>query len=144
VHSTILRKALEVIFFGPSVNVPIHNQKKERIDSWSSIQEESPRSSSGLPIAFRYIFQGNRIPPIDADEQLILRNWFGGESLVRINGIPMRDQYTSQRARSFRFCRRSGPLEADVVPKGLFGSSIKEPVFSESDLLIVDSDIKRL
>ena len=125
---------------------PYTIKKRKRIDSWSfnsrRVSPEFKWSPDSFPV---YFSREIELPPIDADEQLILRNWFGGESLVRINGITYGEINTHHRELDLSvFAGEVVLYEADVVPKGLFGSSIKEPVFSESDLLIVDSDIKRI
>lgn len=80
-----------------------------------------------------------------ADDELCLRLWFGGESLVRIDGFPFGELNDYHRELDLTsLTGRSVLVEAEVVPRGLFGSGIEKPVFSEALVIVRDGPVRRL
>ena len=72
-----------------------------------------------------------------------MKLWFGGESLVKIDGRTygeLNEHHIELDVTEFAGKRIL--VEVETVPKGLFGSSVESPVFSEAFLIIYDTQTK--
>lgn len=83
------------------------------------------------------------LPYLHEDQELSLRLWFGGESLVKVDGKAYGELNEYHREIDVtEFAGKRILVEVETVPKGLFGSSVESPTFSEAFLIIYDTQIK--
>ncbi|HQN29285.1 MAG TPA: hypothetical protein PLT43_12000, partial [Mesotoga sp.] len=83
------------------------------------------------------------LPYLHESEELSLKLWFGGESLVKIDGRTYGELNEHHRELDVtEFAGKRILVEVETVPKGLFGSSVESPVFSEAFLIIYDTQTK--
>ncbi|MGC9771601.1 alpha-mannosidase [Fervidobacterium islandicum] len=91
------------------------------------------------PAVFSTEFQ---IKPSENSHVCYLRGWFGGESLVRIDGKPFGEINEYHREVNLtQFCDgEKHEIIVETMPRGLFGTK-SEPVFSEGFLIFYDADM---
>lgn len=87
------------------------------------------------------------LEPISHQEgqRVYLKFWFGGESLMLVDGKPYGEINEYHRLLNITpLCDgKTHRVEAQVMPRGLFGKP-QEPVFSEAFLLVIDEEISEI
>ncbi len=97
---------------------------------------------------FEYVtFRKNvRLPVIKSNEIIGLRAWFGGESLICVDGKPFGEinEYHRGLDLSTFGDGKEHTIEVRTVPHGLLGQRVKEPIFEEAELIIENKSIKNV
>lgn len=131
--------------------------KKKSIEKWhfaSGPLEEKPiKYEEIVTPKFRWNFEKapvwfmKDLEPIriEKKQKAYLKLWFGGESLVLVDGKPCGEINEYHKLFNVTlFCDgKAHRVETQVMPRGLFGKP-QEPIFSEAFLLIVDEEITKI
>ncbi|MGC9384913.1 MAG: alpha-mannosidase [Kosmotogaceae bacterium] len=120
----------------------ISNEKKEN-NSDKKIDVGESWSNHYKSVTFK---RRVKIPVIDSDEIINLKAWFGGESLVCVDGKPFGEinEYHKVLDLSVFTDDSEHLIEVQVVPHGLLGQGVKKPVFEKAELIIEHRTIKRV
>ncbi|OAA29134.1 hypothetical protein AT15_03860 [Kosmotoga arenicorallina S304] len=83
------------------------------------------------------------LPAIEKGEMLLFKTWAGGESLVLVDGKASGEinEYHKDVDLSEFADGKKHRISIQTVPKGLFGTSVFEPMFESSFLLVIDREI---
>ncbi|MEA2067234.1 MAG: glycoside hydrolase family 38 C-terminal domain-containing protein [Thermotogota bacterium] len=133
----ISRKELKQWDFASRNNEKKENSIDKKIDfgeSWSAFYKS---------VLFKRMV---KIPVINSDEIINLKAWFGGESLVKVDGKPFGEinEYQKELDLSVFADDNEHLIEVQVVPHGLLGQRVKKPVFEKAELIIEHRTIKRI
>lgn len=136
-YALISRKELKQWNFSYISNEEKKNKFGRKIDvgeSWST---------SHKSVVFK---RRVKIPVIDSNEIISLKAWFGGESLVNVDGKPFGElnEYHKELDLSVFADDSEHLVEVHVVPHGLLGQRVKKPVFEKAELIIEHRTIKRI
>jgi len=125
--------------------LPFSIVKKEGFEGWvcdgRNISLPHSWNYSGEPTRFENVFTLERLRP---NESCYLRAWFGGESLVLVDGKAYGEvnQYHKE-VNLTPFCDgKEHKIEIETVARGLFGSR-EESVFKYSQFVVYDTDMMR-
>ncbi|PLV60513.1 alpha-mannosidase [Thermotoga sp. KOL6] len=82
---------------------------------------------------------------IEDDQKVYLKLWFGGETLIFVDGKPYGEINEHHRMLNITPLAdgKTHLIEAQTVPRGLFGKP-EHPIFSEAYLLVIDEKIKEV
>ncbi|MFO7882414.1 MAG: glycoside hydrolase family 38 C-terminal domain-containing protein [Kosmotogaceae bacterium] len=130
---------------------------REELKQWDffyvSKEKNANKSPKKIEIGERWstsyksvIFIKNvKIPVIGNNEIVSLRAWFGGESLVYIDGEPFGEinEHHKELDLSSFSDGNEHIIEVSTVPHGLLGQRVKKPVFEKAELVIENKLIKR-
>ena len=135
--------------------IPYRTKRRIKIDNWSFARfpSDTPPESDEIKIDAGYKWEPepfpvwfvNRLelPKPGSEEGLFFEVWTGGESLVLVDGKAFGEinEYHKDIDLSEVADGKEHQLAIQTVPKGLFGSSVFEPAFESSSLLLVDKGI---
>jgi alpha-mannosidase len=93
------------------------------------------------PAIFESVFQQNLL---ESFHKCYLRAWFGGESLIKVDGLTLGEINEYHREINLtQFCDgKEHKLTVETMPRGLFGTK-SEPLFTEGYLICYDADMLR-
>jgi len=137
--------------------VPYSFLSKEKLEEWlfaSGSRKTKPDTYDRIvKVGFKWRFEEapawfkKELPlrPVLGKRRVMLKLWFGGESLVLVDGKPYGEINEYHRTLDVTpFCDgKNHCVEIQVVPRGLFGKP-QEPIFSEAYLIIVDEEIAEI
>ncbi|RKX49611.1 MAG: alpha-mannosidase, partial [Thermotogae bacterium] len=135
--------------------IPYRTKRRIKIDNWSFARfpSDTPPESDEIKIDAGYKWEPepfpvwfvNRLelPKPGSEEGLFFEVWTGGESLVLVDGKAFGEinEYHKDIDLSEVADGKEHQLAIQTVPKGLFGSSVFEPAFESSSLLLLDKGI---
>lgn len=133
-------------------------KKRYQIPDWEFFRSPDFKSPQGkgekvtvgfswAPEPFPVWFKGIiKLPMVKEDERLYLELWFGGESLVVLDGKPYGEfnefhkwldvtPYADDKVHT---------IAVQTVPKGLLGKSIDCPTVTKSNVLIIDDPLSKV
>lgn len=118
------------------------NSEKENIAT-SKIEIGGTWSTNHRSVTFK---RKVKIPIIGSNEIISLKAWFGGESLVNIDGVPFGEinEFHKELDLSVFADDNEHLIEVNTVPHGLLGQRIKNPIFEKAELVIENRVIKRI
>jgi len=122
---------------------------REKLDGWNFSDNSLTRKVNiGFvwdPTKFPVKFSREIIPPKDIpDGDIYLDLWFGGESLVKLNGKNYTALNEHHKLVFLPSRNEKYIIEAEVVPRGLFGTPTRYPRFEKADLIVKDAEIEKL
>ena len=140
--------------------VEVYKKKLDEIIQWIVIYREKLDGwnfSDGFitrKVDIGFVWDSNKFPVKFSREIVLSKNlpegdvyldlWFGGESLVKLNG---KNYAALNEYHKFVFLPSRNEkyiVEVEVVPKGLFGTPVQNPKFEKADLIVKDSEIEKL
>jgi len=122
---------------------------REKLDGWNFSDNSLTRKvdvgftwdSTRFPVRFsREIVLSKDLP----EGGVYLDLWFGGESLVKLNGKDYTALNEHHRLVFLPSRNEKYIVEAEVVPRGLSGTPIRNPKFEKADLIVKDLEIEKL
>lgn len=140
--------------------VEVYKKKLDEIIQWIVIYREKLDGwnfSDGFitrKVDIGFVWDSNKFPVKFSREIILSKNlpegdvylglWFGGESLVKLNGknyaaLNEYHRFVFLPSRNEKYI-----VEVEVVPKGLFGAPVQNPKFEKADLIVKDSEIEKL
>jgi len=110
---------------------------------WTNIEKGFSWSPKKFPVWFEGKFQ---LEEISEEESAYLELWFGGESLVLIDGNLFGEINPFHKTIDIsKFCDgKKHIVNVQSVPKSLFGHQNRNPLFEKAQVLIKDRDIDRI
>lgn len=131
--------------------------EQKPLNSWDftngPLEEKPTEYERNVDFPFRWDFEkapvwfARNLEPISSQkgQKVYLRLWFGGESLVLVDGKLYGEINEHHKLINItNLCDgRTHRVEAQVMPRGLFGKP-QEPLFAEAFLLVVDEEISEI